>query len=182
MIKGEFIQVSEQQWVLAVTSIVGGVVDGKFVLAVLTGPGSFVFDLFPRAITMLDRATWQPQETTIGVKPLFYANRDPRQITVDEIYLDASDTNQSLTPEIKALQALMEETERGTPRPLNAYWGDRQERCVLVELNIEEVFHTREGNPIRAKVRLGLMQLQEAGERTSSRAVEDADTGDGPEP
>jgi hypothetical protein len=156
--------------------------DTNFALINLAGAGDYIFAIFPRGVATQDRANWQPQETTIGVKPLFYANREPRQITVDEIYLDSSDTNQSLTPEIKALRRLLEETERGTPPPLLAAWGDRQERCVLAELNIEEEFYAPDGQPIRAKVRLVLTQLQPSGERTSSRVVEDTDTGDGPEP
>jgi hypothetical protein len=155
--------------------------DGKFALINLAGEGDYIFDLFPRGVATADRANWQPQETTLGVKPLFYANRDPRQITVEEVYLDSSDTGQSLTPEIKALRALLEETARGTPPPLLAAWGDRQERCVLTELNIEEEFFNPDGDPIRAKVRLVLTGLQPAGERTSSRVIDD-DAGDGPEP
>ena len=155
--------------------------DGKFVLVNLISQGDYIFDIFPRSVTTQDRANWQPQETTIGVKPLFYANREPRQITVDEVFLDSTNTNQSLTPEIKALRQLMAETERGTPPPLLAAWGDRQERCVLTELNIEEQFFTPDSKPIRAKVRLTLTQLQPTGERTSARVIED-DVGDGPEP
>ena len=148
----------------------------QFSLINLAGPGTFTFALFPRKVATQERANWQPQETTVGVKPLFYANRDPRRITVDELYLDSTDTGASLTPTIKELRQLLAETEKGTPPPLLAVWGDRQERCVLSDLTIEEQFFDTNGNPLRVMVRLELTQLQPEGARTSSRVVEDSDS------
>ncbi len=126
----------------------------------LENQGSFVFKFFPTNISTTDRANWQPQETTIGVKPLFYANREPRQLDFPELWFDNTDTNESLTPEFKALNELFDDT-KGTPPALLAIWGDRQERCVLQELTIEETFFNREGYPIRARIRMTLTQLQQ---------------------
>lgn len=128
----------------------------------LESQGVFTFQFFPASLSTTDRANWIPQETTIGVKPLFYANREPRTISFPELYLDNTDTNESLTPILKELRELFSETENGTPPALLAVWGDRNERCVMEELTIEEIFFTPEGYPIRARITLGLKQIQPA--------------------
>ncbi len=135
-----------------------------------SGDAAFVFEFFPSSVQTSDRANWEAQETTTGVKPLFYANRDPRKLDFNELWLDSTDTNESLTPDLKRLRALLEETEKGTPPALLAAWGDRHERCVLQELDIEEMFFsTPDGYPLRAKIRMNLTQLQP--ERSESTDV-----------
>ena len=135
---------------------------GKFVLINLCGGGAFVFDFFPTApIEVSRRANWPEQETTRGTKPLFYFNRDPRKPEVREVWLDKTDTDTSITPQIERLMALQDETCEGTPPPLLAMWGDRQERVILEEVRIEETFHTPAGVPIRARVSLSLKELQQ---------------------
>lgn len=126
----------------------------------LEDQGAFTFQYFPESLSTMESANWEPQETTVGVKPLFYANREPRQIEFPELWFDNTETNQSLTPTIKELRKLFEETQNGTPPALLAVWGDRNERCVLVNLTIEENFFTSDGFPIRARVSLSLLQLQ----------------------
>ncbi len=126
----------------------------------LESSGAFTFQIFPATVETTDRANWEAQNTTIGVKPLFYANREPRTIEFPELYLDSTDTNQSLTGEIKELRALFEETAKGTPPALLAAWGDRNERCVLQELTIEEIFFNRDGHPIRCRIKASLTQIQ----------------------
>jgi hypothetical protein len=112
-----------------------------FVLINLEGGESFVFQLFPKDLETTQRANWEQQDTTIGTKPLYYANRDPRRISVPELWLDNTDSNQSLAPDIKSLFALQDETrEHGRPPALLAIWGDRQERCVLEEVTVSEKF------------------------------------------
>ena len=138
----------------------------------LIAEGAFVFQFFPSKVSSTDRANWNPQETTIGVKPLFFANRDPRRIDFDELWLDNTATNESLTPQIKRLREMMQETERGTPPPLLAAWGDRNERCVLEELNISEEFFNESGAPIRVRVSLKLIQLQPESGTTSVRVLD----------
>lgn len=134
---------------------------------------AFTFQFFPADVQATDRANWQAQETTIGVKPLFYGNREPRVLNFPELWLDNTDTNESLTPQIKELRSLMEETEKGTPPALLAAWGDRNERCVLQELSIEEKFFTSDGYPIRVRVAVTLIQFQpERAEATGVREID----------
>lgn len=135
---------------------------GKFIVINLCGAGAFVFDFFPTApITLGRRANWPEQETTIGTKPLFYANRDPRKLDVAEVWLDKTDTNESITPQIEQLMALQDETCQGIPPPVLVLWGDRQERSVLEDIRVEETFHHQSGYPMRARVTLSFKELQE---------------------
>ncbi|MGA9774008.1 MAG: hypothetical protein WBV94_33565 [Blastocatellia bacterium] len=139
--------------------------NGKFVLVNLCGGGAFIFDWFPTSdgIELNRRANWPEQETTIGTKPLFYMNRDPRRLEIREVWLDRSDTNESITPLMNALLALQDEICEGTPPPLLALWGDRQERVILEEIRFEEKLHHQNGNPIRARASLSLKEIQEDG-------------------
>lgn len=136
--------------------------DGKFVVINLCGGGTFVFDFFPTApITLGRRANWPEQDTTIGTKPLFYSNRDPRKLDVQEVWLDKTFTNESITPQIEALMALQNEICEGTPPPVLVLWGDRQERAVLEDIRVEEMFHHQSGYPMRARVTLSFKEIQE---------------------
>lgn len=134
---------------------------------------AFTFQYFPANVQTVDRTNWGAQETTTGVKPLFYANREPRLLDFPELWLDNTTTNESLTPQIKELRKLLEETEKGTPPALLAAWGDRNERCVLQEMAIEEKFFNTDGYPIRLRIRMTLIQLQpETRESTSVKVVD----------
>lgn len=137
----------------------------------LEDQGVFLFQYFPASLQTSDRTNWEPQNVTVGTKPLFYANREPREIEFPELWFDNTDTNESLTPLLKELRALMDEIpDKGMPPALLASWGDRSERCVIESLTIEENFFTPDGEPIRAKVSLRLMQLQpDYGEATGVR-------------
>lgn len=147
--------------------------EAGFALVNLTNQENYVFQFFPNEIRSTDRANWNPQETTIGVKPLFYANREARILEFQDIYLDNSETNESLTPEIKKIRSLMDEVEnRGTPPPLLAIWGDRNERCVLQDLTCEEVLFNRDGFPIRVRFSFTLIQIQpDTNEATGTRVT-----------
>lgn len=141
---------------------------GQFVLINLEGRGTFVFDLFPREIQTSRHVMWEPQEVTRGTKPLFYGNRDPKRITVNEVVFDGTELNVSIEPQITALYALQNEDARlGRPPILLALWGDRQERCVLEDVSIVEKFFSSEGDPQRAVVTMNLVEIQEQGEATS---------------
>lgn len=141
---------------------------GQFVLINLEGKGSFIFDLFPREIQTARRVTWEPQEITRGTKPLFYGNRDPKRISVNEVVFDGTELNQSIEPQITALYALQnEDAQLARPPVLLAVWGDRQERCVLEDVTIAEKFFSPDGVPLRAVVSLQLIEVQEQGEATS---------------
>jgi hypothetical protein len=141
---------------------------GQFVLINLEGKGTFVFDLFPREIQSSRRTVWEPQDVTRGTKPLFYGNRDPKRITINEVVFDGTELNESIEPQIAALYALQNEDARlGRPPMLLAIWGDRQERCVLEEISIVEKFFSTSGEPLRAMVSMQLVEIQEQGEATS---------------
>jgi hypothetical protein len=145
----------------SLASIVGGVVSGLFSLVNLCGGGSYHFQyFFTPPLTGTRAVNWEPQETTIGVKPLFYMNTEGIVTDVPELWLDNTDSGVSLTPQILALRALQDETCEGAPPPLLATWGDRTETCVLKELKTEEHMHTSDGKPIRVKVSLTLWQVQ----------------------
>src|ERR1051325_2293386 len=133
-----------------------------FVLINLEGEGDFFFDLFPREIQTSDRAVWEPQDITIGVKPLFFANRDPKRISIPEVALDRSDELNSIKPDIDALLKLQVEIPRlGRPPALLAMWGEEQVRCVLETVDVKRTWFSAEGDPQRAAVSLQLLQLQE---------------------
>jgi hypothetical protein len=138
-----------------------------FVLINLEGVGSFFFDFFPREIQTVNRANWEQQDTTIGVKPLFYANREPQRISVPEVFLDSTDAQQSIVGEIAALQELLLEIPKfGRPPALLASWGNEEHRVILEELTINRRWFSGDGNPQRASVSLQLLQLQEQREST----------------
>lgn len=147
-----------------------------FVLINLEGAGSFFFDFFPKEIQTTGRVTWEPQDVTIGVKPLFYANRDPRRISVPEVVLDRTDTLESIKRDIENLEALQaEDPKLGRPPALLAIWGDEQFRCVLEEVTINRKWFSAEGNAQRAMVSLQLLELQEERSESVEVIVRDVD-------
>jgi phage protein U len=144
-----------------------------FVLIRLDTSDSFAFQYFPQELDVQKRANWTPQSTTIGQQPLFYSNREPDRIDVPELILDNTLTGESLTPVMKQLSALHEESEQeGTPPPLLAAWGDQNLRCVLEDLKFHQTYFGKNGQPLRVRVSLTLLQLQPAeGETTSVRVL-----------
>lgn len=132
---------------------------------------NWLFQYFPAQMGIDDRANWEPQNVSIGKKPLLYSNREPQRITINDLLLD-SETNESLTKEIEALRSLMNETDRGTPPPLLFICGDWQERVVLEELRVETKLFDREANLLRAQISLTLVEVQRVRERVTSRITE----------
>ncbi len=158
---------------------------GKFALISLETPDSFMFDLFPKEIQVTDRANWEPQDVSRGTKPLFYASGEPRKISVPELMLDGTRTGESIGDQIDRLRGLKKEIDQaralalqipftGAPPALLAIWGDRQQRCVMEEVMIAENFFTAAGDPLRARVSLQLIELQEESEAVTS-SVKEAD-------
>lgn len=159
---------------------------GKFVLISLETTDSFIFDLFPtrdQGIQSTDRANWEEQDVTIGTKPLIYSSKQPRKISVPELILDGSRTNESIGPKIDALRKLGLEHKRkvivngvtkisnAAPPALLAIWGDRQERCVMEELVVTETVFTKNGDPLRARISLQLVEIQKVREVVTSSAI-----------
>lgn len=141
---------------------------GKFVLISLETPDSFIFDLFPNEIQSTDHANWEPQDVSIGTKPLFYSSTEPRKISVPELMLDSTRDGGDIGDQIDRLRKLKQETSRGAPPALLAIWGNRQQRCVMEEVMIAETFFTPAGDPMRARVSLQLVELQEQRESVTS--------------
>lgn len=132
----------------------------------LEGGGAFEFQFFPSQVTLTDRANWERQNLTHAEKPLFYANREPREILFPELWLDTSTVQglPSIRPQLEALAELMnEETGPNRPPLLLAVWGDWQEFCVLEELEVKEHKYNKFGAPIRVEIRLTLVRIQPQG-------------------
>ncbi|MET0623100.1 MAG: hypothetical protein ABW250_08995 [Pyrinomonadaceae bacterium] len=143
-----------------------------FVLINLEGASDVSFRRFPTGIETSVRVNWQAQDVTVGTKPLYFANREPRQLRFDDLLLDSTETGESITPEIDSLMMLTQEVEGlGRPPVLLAQWGDRQERCVLADATISEQFFLGDGTPIRARVSLTLLQFQDDAPPATSRRV-----------
>ena len=142
---------------------------GKLALISLETPGAFIFELFPKEIQTVDRGNWEPQDVTRGRKPLMYANTEPRRISVPEIIIDGARTNQTINDHLDQLRALMNERpETGAPPALLLVYGDRDQRCVLEEVTVVENFFNGPGDPLRARVSLQLVELQEESEVVTS--------------
>lgn len=139
------------------------------VFQILDIESEFALELqfFPEQITTRGRANWEPQETTIGTKPLFYANTDPLVISLMDVYYDYTDSNTSAAPDVDLMRFQMTEMEGGPPPALLAIWGSRTIRCVLTDLTIEEMMFNDAGDPTRLKMSLELMELQPDGEATN---------------
>lgn len=145
-----------------------------FQLIDLTSNISFTFQFFPEAMRHSERVNWSPQDTTIGVRPLLYQNTEPRQLSVNDLILDSTEDDRSLVPDLDDLRALKAEVETiGMPTPLLAVWGTQKLRCVLQQLEIEEVYFNRDGDPTRARISIELLEIQEDGEATSVTITDD---------
>jgi hypothetical protein len=143
------------------------VIASQLIIANLEGPGTYAFKFFPENLQTSRRVVWEPQDVTIGTKPLQYGNRDPKRISFNEVWLDNTDTGESIAPDIAALFALQNEIPKiGRPPALLAAWGDRQERCVLEEISVTETFFSGLGEPLRATVAMQFVELQKRMEST----------------
>lgn len=139
----------------------------KFILLDIESDFALEFQYFPEQISTRGRANWEPQNTTIGTKPLYYANTEPLIISLQDVYVDYTDSNTSAGPDVDLFRYQMTELEEGGPPPaLLAIWGERSIRCVLTDLSIDESMFTSDGNPTRLRMSLELMELQPDGEAT----------------
>lgn len=146
---------------------------GQFLLIDLYNQRDFVFQFFPPGVVTESGANWQPQDVTIGMQPLFYANRPPRALKVEQLWFDKTATGESVKPEIDKLEALLEETQMGgTPPVLLAMWGDEKFRGVLTSLRINRQFFARDGKTLRAEVAIELTATDQD-QRTGRSYLED---------
>lgn len=140
-----------------------------FILVNITGKESFIFRLFPREIETEGQSNWQPQDVTIGTKPLFYANREPLRHRINDLWLDNTHTGDSIAPEIQQLLDLQAEfaqphsvPPRNAPPVLLAQWGDERFICILERVRVTRTFFTSDGAPLRANIGLELLEIQDS--------------------
>jgi hypothetical protein len=126
---------------------------------------------FPDMVRWQRRVNWRPQDTSIGTKPLMYENREPKVLTFPELWMDNTESNLSLADSLDTLESWTtdEVDSLGSPPPLLVAWGDRRQRCVVQDLTVEETFFTAQGFPIRAKISMEFLEIQED-DRTATAA------------
>ncbi|HYX72427.1 MAG TPA: hypothetical protein VE732_06630 [Nitrososphaera sp.] len=154
---------------------------GKFLLFVIDpkdfgSPTSFAFTYFPTEIEINGRANWNAQNTIWGVKPLLYANREPKRITVNDLLLYKNEN--SVRDDIDALLSLQDERSwvnkkgvpGGAPPPiLGVVWGEYQQRVVLEDITIRETKFDVIGEVICAYVDLVFVEVQGKDKRSAPR-------------
>jgi hypothetical protein len=148
---------------------------GNFSLTNVHNGDTCLFQYFPTGINLESRVNWSAQDTTIGVKPLSYSNAEPLRVTIDELLIDRSVTNESIEQDIKRLLRFQKETKEGRPPTLYVVWGNWQEVVVLEEVNIKQTFFTSDGDPIRAYLSITLLEMQDVGTNTSEPVIRDDD-------
>lgn len=120
--------------------------------------------LFPEEITTDDRANWNAADVASGVKPLSFGNTEPQQITIDNLCIDYTRTNESVENEIETLRKWMRPNARnGSPPDLQVITAGWQARVVLSGLNVRRNFFTKEGVCIRAYLSLTFDELPPSG-------------------
>lgn len=126
----------------------------------LNSGGAWVFQFFPSSISTDDRANWEAANISTGTKPLIYANREAQRIEINDVWLDSSETDESLKQDIEGLRDLMKQSSGGTPPPLLSFiCGDWQQKVVLESLRTERQLFDRQGRTIRARVSLTLIEV-----------------------
>lgn len=140
--------------------------EGTFQLIDFKSDYTFEFQYFPAQIRLGSRSNWDPQNTTIGTRPLFYANGDPMKISVDDLIIDEHDSGISIKPTIDLLLLMKTEEEDGPPPALLAQFGDWTFRCVLESVDVRMIAFNNDGQCTRAEISIELLELQEDGEAT----------------
>lgn len=134
---------------------------GQLTIINLTGGGTFVFKRFPAEIGTEDAANWETIDVSGGTKPLFFGNNEPQEVTIEDVMIDNTDTNQSIEPELEQLRALMQPSgNSGTPPALQIMTAGFKQRVVLKGLRIARNFFTPAGVAIRAQLGLTFTEVQ----------------------
>ncbi len=120
--------------------------------------------LFPEEINTDDRTNWEEADVAGGLKPLFFANADPQKITIRELCVDHTRTNNSVEPVIETLRSWMRPKEReSAPPPLELITAGWKQKGVLSELGVKRQFWTKDGVCIRAYLDLTFNELAVGG-------------------
>lgn len=129
--------------------------------------------LFPEEINTDDRTNWVSVDVANSLKPLFFANTEPQKITIKNLCIDNTRTNESVEPTIEQLRSWMRPNMRdSSPPPVQILTVGWRQRCVLSGLNVKRSFATRNGIYIRAYLDLTFDELNARGleiEATTTR-------------
>lgn len=116
---------------------------------------------FPKEIGTDDRSNYEAADVASDLKPLSFANAEPRRIVLDELVLDNTRTNASVEPTILTLRSWMRpKTGEGSPPELQIVTVDFSQKCVLTELSAKRTFFTKPGVCIRAYLQLSFDELK----------------------
>lgn len=145
----------------------------SLVLIDLNSQASFEFQFFPSSLELEGGANWEQQNTAGGKKPLFYSNSDGTRLTFPELWWDSTDTGESLNPRMDELRGfcLDEQDDRGAPPSLLATWGDAKLQCVLSRYRFVPEFWDGDGNPLRVRLDLEFLEIQDEGEATNLTGI-----------
>jgi hypothetical protein len=116
------------------------------------------FHFFPQGISSEDATNWEPQDVSTGTKPIMYSSTDPQRIEIQDVYLDGSDDNTSVSGDVESLRALMREGTNNVPPALRFVCGDWQQTVVLEKLRVERGLFNIAGNTLRAKCSLSFIE------------------------
>lgn len=152
---------------------------GTLTLLNLIGSEAIEFATFPTQIQTEDGTNWDEIDVASHTKPLVYANRNPQQVTIDDLLLDGKLSNQSVESQIEQLRDLMKEGDNGMPPPLQVLTEGWSQRVVLKDMRVTREFFKESGAVTRARVSLTLLELQSR-ERVTVNVVEDFPIGDNP--
>lgn len=137
--------------------------NGNVTIINLRDGGSIGFQ-FPENIKSDDRTNWEPYDVSNGLKPLGYANYEPQRISIDELCIDNSHTNESVEPTITKLRSWMRNDDRNpAPPALQFVTSGFNQRVVLTELTIKRDFFTPAGICIRVYFSMTFEEIRSAG-------------------
>jgi hypothetical protein len=136
---------------------------GNLTIINLRGGGAVKLQ-FPEEITSEDRANWNGADVANALKPLLFANVEPQKISISDLCIDNTRTNESVEPQIAKLRSWMRAGERdSSPPPLQIITVGFQQRVVLTELRARRQFFTPVGVCVRVYLTMTFEELQSAG-------------------
>jgi hypothetical protein len=134
-----------------------------------SGAGDFSFRRFPRSVDTTDKTNYEAADVAGFVKPVIHANAEPQIIVLQEVWLDNSDSLQSVLPDVERLRGLMRRGgDADAPPTLQLIIGDWSVEVVLVEMKAERVRFT--GENVQTRARLSLTFWETDGGNLSGRA------------
>lgn len=119
---------------------------------------------FPEEITTSDRTNWNGADVANALKPLLFANVEPQKISLKDLCIDNTRTNESVEPTIARLRSWMRAggERESSPPPLQIITVGFQQRVILSELSARRQFFTTEGICIRVYLTMSFEELRGA--------------------